>query len=231
MNTQERRAARLNLNNRQEDVHEFLLILLQHLDVELCEIAETFSLPDIFNIRMQSITNCGRCLYSMDQTETLRALSLYFPVAYNENAANSPVRVLHINSLIDRFFRVENLQEHPCAQCGLIGGTDKKFDIIKAPQLLVLHLSRFSSGFVKIHTLVEFTTELRTVCIRDGNGQEICYRLTGMIRHRGVSIAAGHYIAYVLIDGEWYEADDEVMEHVSWPTVLSKQAYMLFYER
>ena len=231
MNTQERRAARLNLNNRQEDVHEFLLILLQHLDVELCEIAETFSLPDIFNIRMQSITNCGRCLYSRDQTETLRALSLYFPVGYNEDAANSHSRALDINSLIDIFFQVESLHEHPCAQCGFIGGTEKKFDIVKAPQLLVLHLSRFSGGIVKIQTLVEFTTELRTVCIRDGNGQEISYRLTGMIRHRGVSIAAGHYIAYVLIDGVWFEADDDAMEHVSWARVRSLQAYLLFYER
>ena len=61
-------------------------------------------------------------------------------MSYNEDAADSPSRVLHINSLIDRYFRVENLHEHPCAQCGYIGGTEKKFDIIKAPQLLVLHL-------------------------------------------------------------------------------------------
>ena len=231
MNTQACRTAELNLNNRQEDVHEFLLILLQHLDVELCEIAETFSLPGIFSFSMQSITNCGRCLYSRVQTETLRALSLYFPAGYNEDAANSPSRVLNINSLIDIFFKAENLYEHPCAQCGFIGGTEKKFDMIKAPQVLVLHLSRFSGGIVKIHTLVEFTNELCTVCINDGNGQAITYHLTGMIRHTGVSIEAGHYIAYVHIDGEWYEANDERVGLVSWPTVSSLQAYMLFYQR
>ena len=78
---------------------------------------------------------------------------------------------------------------------------------------------------------MEFTTELCTVCIRDGNGQPITYRLTGMIRHTGVSIEAGHYIAYVLIDGDWYEANDESMRQVSWPTVRSLQAYMLLYQR
>ena len=52
-----------------------------------------------------------------------------------------------------------------------------------------------------------------------------------MIRHAGVSIEAGHYIAYVLIDGEWYEANDERMGLVSWPIVRSLQAYMLFYQR
>ena len=231
MNTKECRAEEMSLNNRQEDVHEFLLKLLEHFNEELTEIAETFSLPDIFNMGMHSTTNCHRCLYSTEKTETLTVLSLYFPVSYNEDAADSPSRVLHINSLIDRYFRAENLHEHPCAQCGFIGGTEKKFDIIQAPQLLVLHLSRFSGGIVKIHTLVEFTTELCTVCIKDGNGQPITYHLTGMIRHTGVSIEAGHYIAYVLIDGEWYEANDKRTGLVSWPTVCSLQAYMLFYQR
>ena len=78
---------------------------------------------------------------------------------------------------------------------------------------------------------MEFTTELSTDCIRDGNGQPITYRLTGMIRHTGVSIEAGHYIAYVLIDGDWYEANDESMRQVSWPTVRSLQAYILLYQR
>ena len=164
MDTQECRSSQLSLNNRQEDVHEFFLKLLEHFENELRKIAETFSLPEIFTMGMRSTTNCQRCLYYTDKTETLTALSLCFPVSYNEDAANSPSRVVHINSLIDRYFRVENLREHPCAQCGYIGGTEKKLDITKAPQLLVLHLSRYS-GIVKINTLVEFTTELCTVCI------------------------------------------------------------------
>ena len=75
---------------------------------------------------------------------------------------------------------------------------------------------------------MEFATELSTEYIRDDNGQ---YRLTGMIRHTGDSIASGHYIAYLLIDGNWYEANDSVMKQVSWQTVRSLQAYMMFYQR
>ena len=231
MNTQKCRAAEMSLNCRQEDVHEFLVILLEHLDDELCNIAEVFNIPAIFNIRIHSRTDCQRCLYSSDNDETLWFLTLHFPVGYREGAPDSPLPMLHIDSLIDRFFRVEHLHEHCCAQCGFTGETQKKLDITEAPELLVLHLARFSGGIVKIHTLVEFTTELYTDCIRDGNGQQIMYRLTGMIRHTGYSIAAGHYIAYVLIDGGWYEANDESMELVSWAAVRSLQAYMLFYER
>ena len=137
MDTRECRASQISLNNRQEDVHEFLLKLLEHFDEERRRRAENFSLSDIFTMGMRSTTNCQQCLYCTEKTETLTALSLYFPVSCNEDAAESPSSVLHINSLIDRYFRVENLHEHPCAHCGCIGRTEKKFDIIKAPQLLV----------------------------------------------------------------------------------------------
>ena len=223
MDTQECRVSQMSLNNRQEDVHEFLGRLLEHF--------ETLNVPEIFEICIQSTTACQRCLYSSVQTETLRNLTLRFPEDENEDALDSPSRVLHINSLLDCFFREENLDEHPCGLCDFVGGTGKKFDMIKAPQLLVLHLSRFGGGILKIQTLVEFTTELSTECIRDETGQQISYRLTGMIRHNGASIEAGHYTAYVLIDGDWYEADDTRMTHISWPTVRSQQAYLLFYER
>ena len=52
-----------------------------------------------------------------------------------------------------------------------------------------------------------------------------------MIRHTGTSIESGHYIAYVLVDGRWYETNDELMTEVSWQTVRTLQGYMLFYER
>ena len=85
---------------------------------------------------MHSTTSSHRCLYSREQSGILGVLSLYFPVGY-KNAAESAPRVLHTNSLIALFFRVENLHKHLCTQCGLVGGTEKKFDIIKAPQHLI----------------------------------------------------------------------------------------------
>ena len=230
MNTKECKSVQMSLDNRQEDVHEFLLKLLEHFDEQLIKIAETYNLPHIFNIHLRSTVTCKRCLRSNDSTEYLWLLSLPFPLADNDDAQYYVSHALHINSLIDSYFNVENLHEHSCSQCSFVGGTEKKFSIINAPQLLVLHLSRFTSGFEKIDTFVEFTTELSTDNIRDGNGQQIRYRLTGMIRHTGPSIAAGHYISYVLIDGNWYEANDKHMRKVSWQTVRRLHVYMLFYE-
>ena len=231
MNTHECRIEQMGFNKRQEDVHEFFLKLLEHFNVQLLRIAETFSMPEIFFSRLRTTISCQRCSYYIEQTEPLWVLTLHFPKGSNEDAAVSVSPILNIKSLLDRLFRVENLPVHCCSLCHFVGGTDTKLDIIKVPQVFVLHLSRFTGVLEKIDTVVEFTTELSTEYIRDDNGQPMKYRLTGMIRHTGESIASGHYIAYLLIDGNWYEANDSDMKQVSWQAVRSLQAYMMFYER
>ena len=114
--------------------------------------------------------------------------------------------------------------------CGLVGGTEKKLNLINTPQVLVLHLSRFGTGLQKLSSFVEFTTELSIVNFRDGNGQQTRYRLTGVICHKGSSIKEGHYISYLLIDGNWYKADDKEIDKVTWEAVRRLQVYMLFFD-
>ena len=230
MNTRECNVVQMGSNERQEDVHEFFLKLLEHFDEELTVIAETFSMPNIFNINIRSTITCRQCLRSSAETEWLWVLSLHFPLRYNEDAADEFSNAILITSLMDSYFKVEPLTEHRCLQCSFIGGIGKKLDIINAPRLLVLHISRFTSAFVKIETFVEFQTELTTDYIRGRNGQQMRYWLTGVICHTGLTMASGHYIAYVLIDGDWYEANDRRMTQVSWQTVRRLQVYMLFYE-
>ena len=106
----------------------------------------------------------------------------------------------------------------------------KKLDIVNSPQVLVIHISRFNSGLQKIDAFVKFPTELTTEHIRSGDGHFLRYRLRGVIAHKGPSIAAGHFMAYILIQGIWYEADDRRMTRVSRQRVSSLEAYILFYQ-
>ena len=57
-------------------------------------------------------------------------------------------------------------------------------------------------------------------------------RLYGVIEHEG-SFDGGHYISYVRLQGgsQWYRMSDSIVKEVSEEVVLSKQAFMLFYER
>ena len=102
---------------------------------------------------------------------------------------------------------------------------------MNAPQVLVIHLSRFHGGFDKIETFVEFHTEFLTHYITNENGQQVTYRLAALILHSGISIAAGHYRAYFCKDGTWYESSDKDMRELSWQEVRQLNAYILFYLR
>ena len=103
--------------------------------------------------------------------------------------------------------------------------------MIKAPQVLVLTLSRFHVGLDKIDTFVEFHTDFGTHYITDENGQQVTYTLTGLILHKGISIAAGHYMSYFIVNGRWYEADDKMICEVSWQEIRQLKIYILFYAR
>ena len=83
----------------------------------------------------------------------------------------------------------------------------------------------------KIETFVKFHTDFQTHYITDENGQYVTYRLTGLIFHSGFSIASGHYVAYFLKDGTWYESSDKDMREVSREKVRHLNIYILFYQR
>ena len=66
----------LSLGDRQEDVHEFFLKLLEHFDEELTKIAEVFNLPDVSNIFIRSRTTWQLCFRTNEETEYLWVLTL-----------------------------------------------------------------------------------------------------------------------------------------------------------
>ena len=66
MDTPECKAVQMGLNKRQEDVHEFLLKLLEHFNAELSVTAHTFDLFCILKIHLLSTTTCHQCSRSSD---------------------------------------------------------------------------------------------------------------------------------------------------------------------
>jgi ubiquitin carboxyl-terminal hydrolase 22/27/51 len=62
--------------------------------------------------------------------------------------------------------------------------------------------------------------------------RDMLYRLVATVNHTGV-VDSGHYISYIANDDQsaWFKFDDAMVTKVSTATVLSSNAYMLFYER
>ena len=227
LRTPECKSVQMGLDRRQEDVHEFFVKLMEHFEKDNRLTADTFSLLSILNIKLRSTTTYQQCSHSHATDEYLWQLSLYFPIALDEDISIK----IDISYLLDKYFQREIIDHTTCPHCEFVGRTVKNLNIINTPQVLVIHLPRFRAGLDKIDTFVEFHTEFGTHYITDDNGEQVTYRLTGLILHTGISIAAGHYLSYFLVNGKWYEADDSEISEVSWQEVRRLRIYILFYAR
>ena len=117
-----------------------------------------------------------------------------------------------------------------CDRCSTQNPTEKTLEILSTPKILLLQLKRFQ-GLQKIEEVVRFPSKLRLNFASMGNGEYQLYRLTGVVCHRGLSIAHGHYIAYVLAEEKWLKADDTTIREVRYETVKRQEVYLLFYVR
>lgn len=115
---------------------------------------------------------------------------------------------------LDEFEREEILSEQDmwfCPRCKEHRRASKKFDIWKTPDILIIHLKRFSSsGFRrdKLEVLVDFPTEdldITSRVLHKEDGKQEVYDLIGVDCHWG-GLGGGHYTAQAknFIDGQWY---------------------------
>lgn len=119
-----------------------------------------------------------------------------------------------IEACLDEFERDEILSEQDmwyCPRCKEHRRASKKFDLWKTPDILVMHLKRFSSsGFRrdKIDVLVDFPLEnldITSRVLQKEDGKQEIYDLIGVDCHWG-GLGGGHYTAHAknFIDGQWY---------------------------
>ncbi|TYZ65269.1 hypothetical protein PybrP1_002516 [[Pythium] brassicae (nom. inval.)] len=126
-----------------------------------------------------------------------------------------------------------------CAKCKTHRAVAKKISLYRLPQVLVLHLKRFSySTFSrdKVSTAIQFPLlglDLAEYCaadaVVDGSTE---YDLTGVVHHVG-SLNGGHYTAECLNKDtqEWFDFDDASVAAVKKPQLCSSSAYILFFRR
>ncbi|CAG5981457.1 unnamed protein product [Menidia menidia] len=145
-----------------------------------------------------------------------------------------------LRECIELFTTMETLGEHDpwyCPTCKKHQQATKKFDLWSLPSILVVHLKRFSYNRCwrdKLDTVVDFP-------IRDLNMSEfVCdpkagpyiYDLIAVSNHYG-GMGGGHYTAYGKnkVDGKWYYFDDSSVSSATEDQIVTKAAYVLFYQR
>ncbi|XP_017349694.1 ubiquitin carboxyl-terminal hydrolase 15 isoform X1 [Ictalurus punctatus] len=124
-----------------------------------------------------------------------------------------------------------------CPSCKQHQQATKKLDLWSLPPVLVVHLKRFSySRYMrdKLDSLVDFP--LRDLDMSEflinPNAGPCRYNLIAVSNHYG-GMGGGHYTAYAKNkdDDKWYNFDDSIVSPVSEDQIVSKAAYVLFYQR
>ncbi|XP_074646893.1 ubiquitin carboxyl-terminal hydrolase 15-like isoform X2 [Tubulanus polymorphus] len=149
-------------------------------------------------------------------------------------------QVIQLNECLDMFVTMEKLGEHDpwyCPSCKKHQQATKKFDLWQLPNILVIHLKRFSYNRYlrdKLDTFVEFPVKglnLKKLLINPNHGPAL-YDLLGVVNHYG-GMGGGHYTAYAKNKdlNEWYYFDDSSVSQSSEDAVVTKAAYVLVYQR
>lgn len=120
---------------------------------------------------------------------------------------------ISLEDCLDEFEREEVLSENDtwyCPRCKQHQRASKKFDLWKTPDILVVHLKRFSSSGwrrEKLDVLVDFPIEGLDLTKRvfGDDGKTEVYDLVGVDCHWG-GLGGGHYTAHAknFVDGQWY---------------------------
>lgn len=124
-----------------------------------------------------------------------------------------------------------------CPRCKEHRQATKKLDLWMLPDILVVHLKRFSySRYLKnkLDTFVNFPIRNLDLSkyVKSKDGRSHMYELYAISNHYG-GLGGGHYTAYAkLIDeNRWYHFDDSHVSPVNEAEIRTSAAYLLFYQR
>ncbi|KAJ7698969.1 hypothetical protein B0H17DRAFT_1049841 [Mycena rosella] len=165
---------------------------------------------------------------------------------------------ISLQDCMDEFTKEEQLGEDDlwyCPRCKKHQQATKKFDLWKAPDVLVVHLKRFSNSRTlrdKIDAFIDFPVSGLDLgdmigersaakrLMKDGaslDGLELgnldeplIYDLFGVDEHMG-GLGGGHYRAYALnhANDTWYHFDDSYVTPARPEDAVNANAYLLFY--
>ncbi|XP_076133204.1 ubiquitin carboxyl-terminal hydrolase 11 [Alosa pseudoharengus] len=151
---------------------------------------------------------------------------------------------VQLQECIELFTTVETLEEENpwyCPVCKKHQLATKKLDLWSLPEVLIIHLKRFSYtkySREKLDTIVEFPLrelDFSGYLLRKpgANGEPPSrYDLMAVSNHYG-GLRDGHYTSYARNkdNGQWYYFDDSKVTYAREDQIVTNAAYVLFYQR
>ena len=189
----------------QQDAHEFLNMVFERMENEMSRTSQRYLVNSIFGGKMCSKIICkGGCGTVRNNYENFYNVSL--EVRGFKTLANS----------MKKFVSGDNIEDYMCDKCNKKVTVTKRLSISKLPNVLIVHLQRIVYNFDtlandKINSRLEFpkdfsiepyTTEGierkehpdKNIPLEDPS--YYCYKLAGIVVHRGTA-DAGHYYSFI----------------------------------
>ncbi|KHG02436.1 Ubiquitin carboxyl-terminal hydrolase 5 -like protein [Gossypium arboreum] len=173
--------------------------------------------------------------FNINYLENLPEVFKYGPIT--KKARTEP---LSLYTCLEAFLREEPLvpEDMYCPQCKEQRQASKKLDLWRLPEVLVIHLKRFSysrSMKHKVETFVNFPIHDFDLTNYVADKRSSCsqlYELYALTNHYG-GMGSGHYTAHIklLDENKWYNFDDSHISPINEEDVKSPAAYVLFYRR
>lgn len=232
---------------RQEDAHEFLRYLIDHMwkaclmnsDIKIDvnnnnsgdkidpRIKETTAINHIFGGYHRSQVLCLSC------NSRSNTFDFFMDIILDISNAKS------LEESLKRFTQPETLERenaYKCSKCKKKVTARKRFSVYRAPNVATFQLKRFDSDRIfggKVTKYVSYPDELDLrPYMSDWTKSPIKYQLSAVLVHVGHSSNSGHYFCFIRnSNGFWYRMDDSNVTVVNRNVVLQQQAYILFYTR
>lgn len=232
INEMQRIARHFRFGN-QEDAHEFLQYTVDAMQ-KAClngsnkldrHTQATTLVCQIFGGYLRSRVKCLNCKGVSDTFDP------YLDITLEIKAAPS------VNKALEQFVKPEQLDgenSYKCSKCKKMVPASKRFTIHRSSNVLTLSLKRFANSTGgKIAKDVKYPEYLDIrPYMSQPNGEPIIYVLYAVLVHTGFNCHAGHYFCYIKAsNGLWYQMNDSMVSTSDIRSVLSQQAYVLFYIR
>ncbi|KAK6942516.1 Peptidase C19, ubiquitin carboxyl-terminal hydrolase [Dillenia turbinata] len=201
-------------------------------EIKLNEIVSTAGYPGRLNVLVwwpdKMIDWYDTCLLSS------------LPEIFNPGlSVRRPQEYVSLYKCLEAFLKEEPLgpDDMYCPGCKKHRQAIKKLDLWRLPEILVVHLKRFSySRFLKnkLETFIDFpidNLDFSTYIAHKNDQFSKRYMLYAISNHYG-SLGGGHYTAFVKHGrDQWYEFDDSSVHPVREDNIKTSAAYVLFYKR
>ena len=220
---------------RQEDSHEFLRQLIDscvsgELPLTANKAQQTVSplvksttfMGMLFSGHLQSMVTCQSCGH------VSRTFDPFMDISLDIQDCQS------IKDCFRKFTKPDILagqNAYKCSKCQKRVTAQKQMVVQRCPPLLTIQLKRFNMFAKKINKRISIDSNLDIGPFMSTSSSPLTYSLYSVIVHEGSSMGSGHYVCYSkAANGMWYLFNDSDVRQVAEKTVLSENAYILFYQ-